>query len=882
MANGDGSIEFKTDLDNSDLERQLKDAEKKVDALKRQIESKTASKNALAEQMRDVAEDTELAKRSIESLKSRLKELRSSNDPASAAREQVASRELEKQITLYERLIAQASKLDQKWDSAERELMEYDEKLARAESRYSRLASEAQQAASKSSSMWSRAGDSIRSRFASVADGIRSKMSDAANKSVAPWQDFKRRVSSLLKQAFVFGVIVSGLNSIRNAIGSMLMKNKQFNASVQNLKAVLMGFLGQMVSAVLPVLTGVVNTLAAVFQRIASFIDSFFGTNIMGHIASARNESVADVNQSNATAQAEYDEQVAKEQERYAKQVAAAEEKQAKAAEKLAKEQKKANQQLFSFDELNKLAEESSEDAADAMDDYMDSIEEPDYSSISAPDIETPWTSFLDPDAGLFQGVLDWLDEIRRRIESDFDGPFARIREGLNLIKQGWAELVQGIQNGDWASVWNGVVDILVGALYVIEGAFAAFMDWLDEISGGRFHDIFEGLKLTVHGFVEVVEGLLRGDLALAFQGLCDFVDGIVQTIHGIVDAAYEAIKGGVSAIFDYLSEKIPGLAPIFQSAKQLVCDIIDNVVEFLHEKLDGIRNGIVGLLDIIVGLVTLDAERILKGISELFDGILTNLNASIELARNVVSNVFDWLVSMANTLFNSLASHFPQLANLFGHLRDTVVSILTFLKTTVLGVISGVMQAVNGLISGIKSVVSGVVDFIVGVFTGSGDRIVNGMRQIVNGFISVIEGICNGVVMGVVGFANGIIDGLSSLPGVEIPSITFYGASLPRLATGAVIPPNREFMAVLGDQRSGNNIETPESLMRQVVREETGPLLADMVAAILGANQGGGGDGRDLVLTVGRKELARETIRGISELQEMGELGASSGLLFT
>ena len=31
-------------------------------------------------------------------------------------------------------------------------------------------------------------------------------------------------------------------------------------------------------------------------------------------------------------------------------------------------------------------------------------------------------------------------------------------------------------------------------------------------------------------------------------------------------------------------------------------------------------------------------------------------------------------------------------------------------------------------------------------------------------------------------------------------------------LAQGAVIPPNREFLAVLGDQRSGPNIEAPLS----------------------------------------------------------------------
>lgn len=55
------------------------------------------------------------------------------------------------------------------------------------------------------------------------------------------------------------------------------------------------------------------------------------------------------------------------------------------------------------------------------------------------------------------------------------------------------------------------------------------------------------------------------------------------------------------------------------------------------------------------------------------------------------------------------------------------------------------------------------------------------------------------------------------------------YSLNLPRvntvpyLATGAVIPPRSEFLAVLGDQKNGRNLEAPESLIRQIVREETG-----------------------------------------------------------
>ena len=54
--------------------------------------------------------------------------------------------------------------------------------------------------------------------------------------------------------------------------------------------------------------------------------------------------------------------------------------------------------------------------------------------------------------------------------------------------------------------------------------------------------------------------------------------------------------------------------------------------------------------------------------------------------------------------------------------------------------------------------------------------------------------------------------------------NVGYWSAPMvPYLAQGAVIPPNREFMAVLGDQKSGNNIEAPESLIRRIVREESG-----------------------------------------------------------
>lgn len=69
---------------------------------------------------------------------------------------------------------------------------------------------------------------------------------------------------------------------------------------------------------------------------------------------------------------------------------------------------------------------------------------------------------------------------------------------------------------------------------------------------------------------------------------------------------------------------------------------------------------------------------------------------------------------------------------------------------------------------------------------------------------------------------------------------------SIPYLAQGAVIPPNQAFMAVLGDQKSGTNIETPLSTMVQAFRQAL--------------NEGGRSGQRTIILEVDKRELGRVT----------------------
>lgn len=59
--------------------------------------------------------------------------------------------------------------------------------------------------------------------------------------------------------------------------------------------------------------------------------------------------------------------------------------------------------------------------------------------------------------------------------------------------------------------------------------------------------------------------------------------------------------------------------------------------------------------------------------------------------------------------------------------------------------------------------------------------------------------------------------------------SVSTY--ALPHLASGAVIPPNAPFMAVLGDQRHGTNIEAPLSTIQEAVAAVMGDYEGNMMA---------------------------------------------------
>ena len=126
-----------------------------------------------------------------------------------------------------------------------------------------------------------------------------------------------------------------------------------------------------------------------------------------------------------------------------------------------------------------------------------------------------------------------------------------------------------------------------------------------------------------------------------------------------------------------------------------------------------------------------------------------------------------------------------------------------------------------------------GPFDTLQSKFTSIWESVKNGALSVVSGMQSALSsmagsilGIINSLATGMTSIFNGIINGFNSLSGLNlnISGIANAGLSgatkgIPHLATGAVIPPNSKFLAMLGDQTSGTNVEAPLSTIEQAVR---------------------------------------------------------------
>lgn len=234
---------------------------------------------------------------------------------------------------------------------------------------------------------------------------------------------------------------------------------------------------------------------------------------------------------------------------------------------------------------------------------------------------------------------------------------------------------------------------------------------------------------------------------------------------------------------------------------------------------------------------------------------------------------------AMIITAFKDICDNGANLQNTLMLIAGIVATGLGFFFLTgsviplVVAGIAGIVVAILALTGNLTEfarnlkddILGGIIQFIKGVFTGNWKSAWEGVKKVFSGIWNSIVIIAESAVNAIIKGLNWLISKINTIkftvpswvPGVGGKSIGGHLSSLsevhlPRLATGAVIPPNKEFLAVLGDQKSGTNIETP---------------LATMVDAFKQAMAESGGGTTTVVIQLDGKEIARSTVKNINNM---------------
>lgn len=411
--------------------------------------------------------------------------------------------------------------------------------------------------------------------------------------------------------------------------------------------------------------------------------------------------------------------------------------------------------------------------------------------------------------------------------------------------------------------IWSGINDI-IGNLsealaYIFQQTFGT--QTAQDLTG----DIL-GIFMTAFGEVVLLASALGRDILDALtkpfiENKDKFIEAINSTLEPIEEVA-QSIETFLQGVADKLTELYdqhihPFLQEIGNGLTEIVGTILDTyneyvapILDVLAQKVDEVLNG--SVKDAINQLLNV-LGQVIDLLKLLWDKVL------VPLIEWIVENILPILAPIVGGIINIVLNLVGIVAQVAAEILKVLGEIITFLTgafksdwVKAFGIIGMYMEGfakdISNFVKGIKQIFHGIIDFFNGVFYGNWRRAWNGIKNIFAGIWNAMAAAVKSPVNLIISFMNAMLRGFQRMQNgfasamnhmnVRLPkwlqeftgwssvgfNIGYWSPNyIPYLAKGAVIPPNKEFMAVLGDQKNGNNIEAPESLIRQIVREESG-----------------------------------------------------------
>lgn len=446
--------------------------------------------------------------------------------------------------------------------------------------------------------------------------------------------------------------------------------------------------------------------------------------------------------------------------------------KQAKSYGKVAKAKKEAEERTASFDKLEVISEDSSSSGGGAGDSGID------FSGATQSSEE----------------LLGFLNQIKDLISSG--GWF----ELGGMIAEGFNSAMKKIDvKGLFEKVKKGIKDI---SLFI--NGFVDKFDW--GLLAQKISEGIKGLLQSITIFLQTVDWQAVGNAIGEFLLGIDW-GGIAFELLNALILGFLASLDLVSGFLDALSDKLKDpnlLTDIFNFGCQIIMSFVNGAISLIS-KVGEIISKILGIFGQLLGVESIwqAISNFAKSCFNTIIGIFSGLwnwfnNFVVKPIADIFSGAWNTMISGAKGAWDGIKSVFSSVASFFGNIFGTA------------------WQKVKDIFSTGGQIFMGIVDGIVSAFKNIVNAIIRGINKVVAVPFNAINGVLN--------FIKDI-----DLPIVGKPFYGFWGYNpiyvpqIPELATGAVIPPNSRFTAILGDQKHGKNLEAPEDLIRQIVREETG-----------------------------------------------------------
>ena len=343
---------------------------------------------------------------------------------------------------------------------------------------------------------------------------------------------------------------------------------------------------------------------------------------------------------------------------------------------------------------------------------------------------------------------------------------------------------------------FDNLTGYIIGAAAAVTGLGLAF-----GVLGGAITAIVAGLVLLGVAIRDVIKNGFNNKNLTAITVALLTIGGAIAIITG---AWIPLLIAAIAAVVVWIVAK-------WTSIKEWISKTISSIDAAFEQHLANVEAGVAAAVDWVIEKWTAVKEWISKTISSIdaaFEQHLANVEAGVAAA-------VDWVIEKWTAVKDWFSGLWEKVASGAVAAWDGIKSAFKSVPEWFQSKFRDAWQKVKDVFSTGGRIWSGIKEGIESTFRTVVNAIIRGMNTIIavpfNRINSMLNMIRNASFLGISPFQN--LWGVNPLP---VPQI-------PMLARGAVIPANRQFLAVLGDQHNGNNLEAPESLLRKIVREEAG-----------------------------------------------------------